>query len=256
SNGAYREEVAFSPYRQNEDLNGGLNLQPHQSLEWESGPESSLTSPALQGMMEHHHIKSSKSMDLVADESKVGCLVGQKSAFSGVELGPTLGLKKSSSLESLQTAVSEAQKNDLLLFHRPRAHMVRGRGCNESFRAAIDKSYDGPAEEDDDEGSEASSGRDTPASSSSRQGLGDNDENKKDKKKKVKGKKKDKLKSKGKDKDKKKAEEATEDPDKKTKKKGFGLLSATAVKRSILPSAPYGTLSVCPNAAVSARCHG
>lgn len=71
------------------------------------------------------------------------------SVFSGVELGPTLGLKKSSSLESLQTAVSEAQKNDLLLFHRPRAHMVRGRGCNESFRAAIDKSYDGPAEEDD-----------------------------------------------------------------------------------------------------------
>lgn len=73
----------------------------------------------------------------------------RSSAFSGVELGPTLGLKKSSSLESLQTAVSEAQKNDLLLLHRPRAHMVRGRGCNESFRAAIDKSYDGPAEEDD-----------------------------------------------------------------------------------------------------------
>ncbi|XP_053483215.1 partitioning defective 3 homolog B isoform X1 [Ictalurus furcatus] len=227
SNEGYGEEIAFSPYRQNGDLNGGLNHQPHQSLEWESGPcsaESSLTSQAPRGMMEHHHIKSSKSMDLVADESKVGCLVGQKSAFSGVELGPTLGLKKSSSLESLQTAVSEAQKNDLLLFHRPRAHMVRGRGCNESFRAAIDKSYDGPAEEDDDEGSEASSGRDTPASSSSRQGLGDNDENKKDKKKKAKGKKKDKLKSKGKDKDKKKAEEATEDPDKKTKKKGFGLL--------------------------------
>ncbi|MCJ8732721.1 hypothetical protein PDJAM_G00214550 [Pangasius djambal] len=227
SNGGYAEEIAFSPYRQNEDLNGGLSHQPHQSLEWESGPcsgESSLTAEAPQGMMEHHHIKSSKSMDLVADESKVGCLVGQKSALSGLELGPTLGLKKSSSLESLQTAVSEAQKNDLLLFHRPRAHMVRGRGCNESFRAAIDKSYDGPAEEDDDEGSEASSGRDTPASSSSRQGLGDNDENKKDKKKKAKGKKKDKLKSKGKDKDKKKAEEATEDPEKKTKKKGFGLL--------------------------------
>ncbi|XP_047671062.1 partitioning defective 3 homolog B isoform X3 [Tachysurus fulvidraco] len=225
SNGGYGEELAFSPYRQNGDLNGGLNHQPHQSLEWESGPcsaESSLMSPAPQVMMEHHHIKSSKSMDL--DESKVGCLAGQKSAFSGVELGPTLGLKKSSSLESLQTAVSEAQKNDLLLFHRPRAHMVRGRGCNESFRAAIDKSYDGPAEEDDDEGSEASSGRDTPASSSSRQGLGDNDENKKDKKKKAKGKKKDKLKSKVKDKDKKKAEEATEDPDKKMKKKGFGLL--------------------------------
>ncbi|XP_053352414.1 partitioning defective 3 homolog B isoform X2 [Clarias gariepinus] len=227
SNGGYGEELAFSPYRQNGDLTEGLNHQPYQSLEWESGPrsaESSLTSQPPQGMIEHHHIKASKSMDLVADESKVGCLAGQKSAFSGAEVGPTLGLKKSSSLESLQTAVSEAQKNDLLLFHRPRAHMGRGRGCNESFRAAIDKSYDGPAEEDDDEGSEASSGRDTPASSSSRQGLGDNDDNKKDKKKKAKGKKKDKSKSKGRDKDKKKADEATEDPDKKTKKKGFGLL--------------------------------
>lgn len=67
-----------------------------------------------------------------------------------VELGPTLGLKKSSSLESLQTAMSEVnRKNDYLPFHRPRQNMVRGRGCNESFRAAIDKSYDGPAEDED-----------------------------------------------------------------------------------------------------------
>ncbi|XP_043105414.1 partitioning defective 3 homolog B isoform X4 [Puntigrus tetrazona] len=143
---------------------------------------------------------------------------------SGVELGPTLGLKKSSSLESLQTAVTEAKRNELLPFHRPRPHMVRGRGCNESFRAAIDKSYDGPPEDDDDEGSDQSSGRDTPASGSSRQGAGDNEENKKDKKKKVKGKKKDKLKSKGKEKEKKKSEEVGDELDKKTKKKGFGLL--------------------------------
>lgn len=61
------------------------------------------------------------------------------------DFGPTLGLKKSSSLESLQTAVAEVRKNELP-FHRPRPHMVRGRGCNESFRAAIDKSYDGPEE--------------------------------------------------------------------------------------------------------------
>lgn len=66
-----------------------------------------------------------------------------------VELGPTLGLKKSSSLESLQTAMSEVNRNnELLPFHRPRQNMVRGRGCNESFRAAIDKSYDGPPEDD------------------------------------------------------------------------------------------------------------
>lgn len=67
-----------------------------------------------------------------------------------VELGPILGLEKSSSLESLQTAMSEVnKKNELLPFHRPRPNRVRGRGCNESFRAAIDKSYDGPAEDDD-----------------------------------------------------------------------------------------------------------
>ncbi|XP_022535966.2 partitioning defective 3 homolog B isoform X3 [Astyanax mexicanus] len=227
-NGGYGEDEALSPYRHDGGLNGGMNHHPHQSLEWDSGsrsPESPLTAGSPQGsIIEHNHVKSSKSMDLVADESRVGALAGQKSVLAGVELGPTLGLKKSSSLESLQTAVIEAQKNDLLPFHRPRPHMVRGRGCNESFRAAIDKSYDGPPEDDDDDGSEVSSGRDTPASGSSRQGLGDGDESKKDKKKKAKGKKKDKLKSKGKDKDKKKAEESSEEPDKKTKKKGFGLL--------------------------------
>lgn len=65
-------------------------------------------------------------------------------------LGPTLGLWKSSSLESLQTAVSEARQNHLkaqVPFHRPRPHMVRGRGCNQSFRTAIDKSYEGPSED-------------------------------------------------------------------------------------------------------------
>lgn len=39
-------------------------------------------------------------------------------------------------------------------FHRPRPRIIRGRGCNESFRAAIDKSYDKPAGDDDDEGME------------------------------------------------------------------------------------------------------
>ncbi|KAL4668973.1 hypothetical protein H8959_007527, partial [Pygathrix nigripes] len=91
------------------------------------------------------NLKASKSMDLVPDESKVHSLAGHKSESPSKDFGPTLGLKKSSSLESLQTAVAEVRKNDLP-FHRPRPHMVRGRGCNESFRAAIDKSYDGPEE--------------------------------------------------------------------------------------------------------------
>lgn len=75
-----------------------------------------------------------------------------------------------------------------------------------------------------DEGSEPSSGRDTPASSSSRQGVDQIEEkSKKDKKKKEKTKKKDKNKGKGKEKDKKKADEP-EETEKKNKKMGFGRL--------------------------------
>lgn len=76
-----------------------------------------------------------------------------------------------------------------------------------------------------DDGSELSSGRDTPASSSSRQGVGDRTEEKgkKEKKKKLKTKKKEKYKGKEKDKEKKKAE-APEEMEKKSKKIGFGLL--------------------------------
>ncbi|XP_026881587.2 partitioning defective 3 homolog B isoform X3 [Electrophorus electricus] len=215
SNGGYGKDEPLSPSRQNGDTHVALKLHNPQSVEREQSPrsaESPRPGGGSQGPTQSHHVKPSKSMDL---------------AVSSEELGPTLGLKKSSSLESLQTAVSEAQRHDLLPFHRPRPHMVRGRGCNESFRAAIDKSYDGPPEDDDDEGSEMSSGRETPASGSSRQGTGDTDDSKKDRRKKdekKKKKKKDKLKSKAKDKEKKKAEEPTEEPDKKTKKRGFGLL--------------------------------
>ncbi|XP_062376679.1 partitioning defective 3 homolog isoform X5 [Sardina pilchardus] len=75
------------------------------------------------------------------------------------DVGPSLGLKKSSSLESLQTAVAEVTLNGDIPFHRPRPRIIRGRGCNESFRAAIDKSYDRPgmtttASEEYDEGME------------------------------------------------------------------------------------------------------
>uniref|UniRef100_A0A8C4GZ81 PDZ domain-containing protein n=1 Tax=Dicentrarchus labrax TaxID=13489 RepID=A0A8C4GZ81_DICLA len=163
--------------------------------------------------------RASKSMDLVADESNMGSLVWQRTEPSaGGALGPTLGLWKSSSLESLQTAVSEAKQSRVqaqVPFHRPRPHMVRGRGCNQSFRTAIDKSYDGPSEDDDDL-SEHSSGHETPVSSSSRQDLDAEDGKKK---KKTKPKKKEK-KSKGK----KKTDDSAEDLEKKTKKKGFGLL--------------------------------
>lgn len=63
-------------------------------------------------------------------------------------VGPSLGLKKSSSLESLQTAVTEATLNGEMGRNRLHSRIVRGRGCNESFRAAIDKSYERAGEDD------------------------------------------------------------------------------------------------------------
>uniref|UniRef100_A0AAQ5XHW7 PDZ domain-containing protein n=1 Tax=Amphiprion ocellaris TaxID=80972 RepID=A0AAQ5XHW7_AMPOC len=95
--------------------------------------------------------RKSKSMDL-GTTNLSACRV---KSGSPRDVGPSLGLKKSSSLESLQTAVAEVTLNGDLPFHRPRPRIIRGRGCNESFRAAIDKSYDRPAAtEEDDEGME------------------------------------------------------------------------------------------------------
>uniref|UniRef100_A0A4W6G6P8 Par-3 family cell polarity regulator n=1 Tax=Lates calcarifer TaxID=8187 RepID=A0A4W6G6P8_LATCA len=85
--------------------------------------------------------RKSKSMDLVADEINL-TLFPLSIGSAEQEVGPSLGLKKSSSLESLQTAVAEATLNSEINVNRPRSRIVRGRGCNESFRAAIDKSYE------------------------------------------------------------------------------------------------------------------
>ncbi|XP_066134851.1 partitioning defective 3 homolog B isoform X1 [Saccopteryx bilineata] len=175
---------------------------------------------------ESMNLKASKSMDLVPDESKVHSLAGHKVESPSKDFGPTLGLKKSSSLESLQTAVAEVRKNELP-FHRPRPHMVRGRGCNESFRAAIDKSYDGPEELETDGLSDKSShsGQGALNCDSAPHGnseLEDTD-NKARKVKKPKEKEKKKEKSKLKAKEKKQKEE-NEDPERKIKRKGFGAM--------------------------------
>ncbi|XP_028362706.1 partitioning defective 3 homolog isoform X18 [Phyllostomus discolor] len=90
----------------------------------------------------------------IADETKLSTVDDQKAGSPSRDVGPSLGLKKSSSLESLQTAVAEVTLNGDIPFHRPRPRIIRGRGCNESFRAAIDKSYDRPTADDDDEGME------------------------------------------------------------------------------------------------------
>ena len=57
----------------------------------------------------------------------------------------------SSSLESLQTAVHEATQEEEDLICKTSASkggMVRGRGCNDSFRAAVDRSYEQPMDTD------------------------------------------------------------------------------------------------------------
>ncbi|XP_073969994.1 par-3 family cell polarity regulator isoform X4 [Rhodnius prolixus] len=67
------------------------------------------------------------------------------------QLGPSLGMKKSSSLESLQTMVQEMQmcENEEGNYRNGQSgvRIVRGRGCNESFRAAVDRL--GPLAEDE-----------------------------------------------------------------------------------------------------------
>uniref|UniRef100_A0A9J7YN02 Par-3 family cell polarity regulator n=1 Tax=Cyprinus carpio carpio TaxID=630221 RepID=A0A9J7YN02_CYPCA len=102
--------------------------------------------------------RKSKSMDL--GNITLNTSTPQTTSCNSTrDVGPSLGLKKSSSLESLQTAVAEVTLNGDVPFHRPRPRIIRGRGCNESFRAAIDKSYDNPGvtmvnPDEDDEGME------------------------------------------------------------------------------------------------------
>ncbi|KAM7104248.1 partitioning defective 3 homolog B isoform 2-T2 [Molossus nigricans] len=217
-----------SPPRATPDL--GLEEYSHSSGVDSAGcfPEQHIhfrcTTPSRQP--DAMNLKASKSMDLVPDESKVHSLAGHKLESPSKDFGPTLGLKKSSSLESLQTAVAEVRKNELP-FHRPRPHMVRGRGCNESFRAAIDKSYDGPEELEADGLSDKSShsGRGALNCDSAPQGNSELEDMDNKAKKVKKPKEKEKKKEKGKLKVKeKKQKEENEDPDRKIKRKGFGAM--------------------------------
>jgi partitioning defective protein 3 len=69
----------------------------------------------------------------------------RKNADKLGQLGPSLGMKKSSSLESLQTMVQEIQMQEecdpAYSYRGPSGALkvIRGRGCEESFRAAVDK---------------------------------------------------------------------------------------------------------------------
>ncbi|XP_065352008.1 partitioning defective 3 homolog isoform X9 [Cloeon dipterum] len=76
-------------------------------------------------------------------------LAGSELDTKKIDLGPGLGMKKSSSLESLQTMVQEIQMledGEVAYSYRGNGpvKVIRGRGCNESFRAAVDRSYEAP----------------------------------------------------------------------------------------------------------------
>ena len=66
-------------------------------------------------------------------------------------IGPTLGMKKSSSLESLQTMITELKMDNVrgASSRSKNSKVVRGRGCNESFRAAVDRSYEASQDSED-----------------------------------------------------------------------------------------------------------
>lgn len=89
----------------------------------------------------HHRIKGScNSPD--CPYHAVPTTTGRESGSSDEiteQVGPSLGLFKSSSLESLQTMLHEKQKQNLPIVV---TNGNTSRGCNESFRAAVDKSFE------------------------------------------------------------------------------------------------------------------
>ena len=63
-------------------------------------------------------------------------------------------MKKSSSLESLQTMITELKMDKVAgaVSRSKNSRVVRGRGCNESFRAAVDRSYEANQDSEDQPG--------------------------------------------------------------------------------------------------------
>ena len=104
--------------------------------------------PGRQSMSEKRHATlDAKSTDTY-QRSKRARQEREKEQDPSI-IGPMLGMKKSSSLESLQTMVTEMKMESGKQANRVKtSRVVRGRGCNESFRAAVDRSYE--AQETDD----------------------------------------------------------------------------------------------------------
>jgi len=110
--------------------------------------------PGRQSMSEKRHATlDAKSTDTY-QRSKRARQEREQAALDKGEVGPMLGMKKSSSLESLQTMMTE-MKMDTVRAPTSRSkgsRVVRGRGCNESFRAAVDRSYEATQDSEDHPG--------------------------------------------------------------------------------------------------------
>ena len=107
--------------------------------------------PGRQSMSEKRHATlDAKSTDTYQRSRKARLEREQATK----EVGPTLGMKKSSSLESLQTMISELKMDNIkgATTRSKNSRVVRGRGCNESFRAAVDRSYEASQDSEDQPG--------------------------------------------------------------------------------------------------------
>ena len=121
------------------------------SLE-ETGTAFARDQPGRQSMSEKRHATlDAKSTDTYQRSRKAR--LEREQAMK--EVGPTLGMKKSSSLESLQTMITELKMDGMRgtsSRSKTNSRVVRGRGCNESFRAAVDRSYEASHDSEDQPG--------------------------------------------------------------------------------------------------------
>ncbi|XP_017006958.2 partitioning defective 3 homolog isoform X4 [Drosophila takahashii] len=84
----------------------------------------------------YKHAKTASSIEQRETQQQMAAAAESEARDQLGDLGPSLGMKKSSSLESLQTMVQELQMSD-----EPRGHQAlrapRGRGREDSLRAAV-----------------------------------------------------------------------------------------------------------------------
>ena len=105
--------------------------------------------PGRQSMSEKRHATLDAKTTDTYQRNKKARQEREAAANEKGEIGPMLGMKKSSSLESLQTMMTEMKMESGKQANRVKtSRVVRGRGCNESFRAAVDRSYEAQDVED------------------------------------------------------------------------------------------------------------